>query len=784
MAPNNKKGGRANNKKKGKGRAGLGQSSGSSNASTASTSNPSATASSRRQDSLTALRTTNIPTFHRTNAETTGNTGGYYEVYKQATTRFWNWMKETLPESKLMSVNDLSKAADAILDRNIQSLEGAPPGPIVTPKHVMEELSVSIQYRQMLTATKFAETGGDKGHQYMIEVLRYCRSVLRFGRRVAKVAILETNEKEATTITGDEKDHHQDIIGGRFNALILEEDEEENENDEEPEDSEALEKRIRQRKFPVFEAPDRPDHDIDIQEVLINGDDRFQAIALLQTMDDLMGAVEHHYGLLKNLLREHDRRDGQCVQLLMECAVAANMATESVRVAENALAVNHPHLSSFYHVLALVFLTSQVAETKQMIDKTKLEQDAHMALQFAAKIVESCFHNRGDKRLPGIVKKFVGTSGLSLKDVETQARGFQMIVSLETQLAFEEPMNAQLNHQLAAVGMRPHMWLRQSGYIGGEACILNTQSIAQKVMDAVDDGKRLVAKPGFWGPEFDENTNPAKSIRGGLDEAFAANILPELMAICQHAPFSCLPERAQLLTVLDLMDHHVKNDRTSPIPVALTFGLHAILTSVMVLQGNGDLARIASFAKESYNTLFAQLDDLSDPTKLPENAPNFYMNVGLFKNLVNFAHPVKSTYDTRVAFLDPAIAERLAFWNPLIGGEYMLYGTYMCSIGVGSATVDSLGQLRFSLHLYNALKQRDPTINVPFLQNIDKVFAKTKAVWVGGRPDKGSYCKHFWLAWGMSLAEVSRKGSDAAGGSGAMSSFLQSRRNPNSDLTR
>jgi hypothetical protein len=425
-----------------------------------------------------------------------------------------------------------------------------------------------------------------------------------------------------------------------------------------------------------------------------------------------------------------------------------------------------------------------VAETEQTIDRTKLDEDSHIALNFAAKIVESCFHNRGDKMLPGIVKKFVRTSGLPLREVEKQARGIHMIVSLETQLAFEEPMNASLNRNFAKLGMHPHMWLRQSGYIGGGACILNTQNIAQKLMDSMEDGKKPVAKPGFWGPEFDENSNPAKSIRGGLDEAFAASILPELMGICQRTPFSCLPERAQLLTVLDLLYHHVKGDRTSPIPVALTFGLHAMLTSVMVLQGNGDLVRIASFAKQSYNTLFAQLDDLSDHTNPPENAPNFYWNVGMFKNLVNFAKSVPATYDTRVVSLDPAISERLAFWNPLIGGEYMLYGTYMCSIGVGSATIDSLGQLRFSLHLYNALKQRDPTIKVPFLHNIDKVFAKTKAVWVGGRPEKGSYCKNFWLAWGMSIGEATRKGSDAAAGGGTMSSFLQSRRNPNSDLTR
>jgi hypothetical protein len=207
MAPNNKKGARTN--KKNKGRAGL-----------APTSTPSATASSSRQDSLSALRNSNLPTFHRSNVQTSGTTGGYYEFYKRATTRFCAWMREALPESKLTSVNDLRKGAEAILARNILSLEDTPPDPIVTPKEVMAEPSASIQYRQLLTDTKFAETGGDVGHRYMIQVLCYCRSVLRFGRRVAKVAILESSENAAATITGDDTHQLQDLIGGRFNALV------------------------------------------------------------------------------------------------------------------------------------------------------------------------------------------------------------------------------------------------------------------------------------------------------------------------------------------------------------------------------------------------------------------------------------------------------------------------------------------------------------------------------------------------------------------------------------
>jgi hypothetical protein len=267
--------------------------------------------------------------------------------------------------------------------------------------------------------------------------------------------------------------------------------------------------------------------------------------------------------------------------------------------------------------------------------------------------------------------------------------------------------NSAMNQMVtSASGQKPHSWLEKYfAHIGGDRCILNTQKIVQMMMDIIKPNVKLLGKPGFWGTSFDEDKNPAKRIRGDLDEAFAGRIMPELLIICWNAPFTCLPERRQLITCLDLLQEHVKGDRTQPVPVALTFSLHAIIVSIFVLQGDGDLARIASYSKQSYNTLFAQLNDISDESKIPQNAPNFYMNVGLFKNLVNFAKPVTTEYNEQFAAVDLTVSHRLAFWNPVIGGGYLLYGTYICSLGLGSATIDSLGQTRFTLHLYNALKQ-------------------------------------------------------------------------------
>jgi len=815
MAPNKKKGGGKSNNKKGKGKDEVGRSKTAVTTATSSLSNNEINSPGPISESVLQNLTSNktLPTFHHdghSNEENATGTGGYYEIYKQATTRFRNWMKWSLPppfnsSNKMTSVNDLRKGADQILHHNVACLDKQPPPlPIKVPKQVLDDLKTSIYYREKYAVIQFGGLkGGDYTHKYMVDVLAYCRAVLGFTRQVAKVASINSSnlddaararvlgvamqvDMDATVdisnlddatraifaVDSDECKVDDDIdqIGGRFHALVVNDDDDD-ENDEDIDELRQTRANIRERSFPSFTPPTSPDHEIDIQTVLIEGDDRFQAIALLQTMEDLMGTVESHYGLLKRFLRGQDLHDGNSVQLLMECAVAANMATESVRSAENALMINHPHLASFYHILALIYLPNYIADIKRKIDPSRLERDPHMVLHFVAGIVDCCFHNRGeDKLLPGKVKNFVKKSGLSPMVVEMDSKHIFMLTYFEVQLAMEEKHNAAMKQMMAVAGVHTHSWLEKSFFhIGGDRCILNTQKIVQMLMDIVQYKVKLIGKPGFWGLEFDEDRQPAMRLRGDLDETFAGRIMPELLVICWNAPFQCLPEKRQLITLLDLLQEHVKGDRTRPVPMALTFSLHALLISIFVMQGDGDLARIASYSKQSYNALFAQLANISETSKLPQNAPNFYINTGLFKNLVNFAKPVSvqnainNWHVQQLDFLDPTTSERLAFWNPLIGGDYLLYGTYMCSVGLGSATVDSLGQTRFTLHLYNALRQRDPTLSIVLLQILDKAFARTKSIWVGGRPEKGSYCKHFWLAWGMSISEATRKAAVCSG---------------------
>jgi hypothetical protein len=667
--------------------------------------------------------------------------GGYYRQYKDATRRFYNWMaNDACPASNMKTVNDYRRGVDRIVEHNLKVQNEREF--IVAPPAIMKSLAACIRLREKVTAQLFAsKSGGDPGHQYIIDVLKYCRTSLRFANRVAAVR------------TSSEGGGAQDAIGGRFQALTVDDD------DEEEIDWVQIDRDIKNGNAPKFVGVEVED-EIDIKEALLRGDDRFQAMILLFTMCALMIKVHHSYAQLKAFMRGNaeDRRSSNCMQLLMKCAVVANAATECVSRTENELMLDHPHLSSFYHVLALVVLTDYIALINERIDTAKLEKDPHMALDFVAKVVQTSFHENKTVRLPPLLAPFVNKSGLDLQFVTKIARDINWVTAGETSFELERLACSDLTAKYDAAGMRPHMWLRAFQYIGGDCCILNTHRCVELSMDMVEeDNRKLAFRPGSWGKPFHENQSPARSITGDLDEPFMATILPELIETCKYWPVDCLPNRSFLITVLDQFQRHLKCNLGEPVPIAVTFGLHSVLMSIFVLQGDGDLTRIAASSKQSYNMLFKQLEAVSDRTKAPENCLDVYAILTATGKLAKFAKPVNEVVaagDLHRAE-DLLNAEMLAYWNPLIAGEYMLYATYMCSIGQGAKTVNSRGQLRSVLHLYNGLKLHDPTFNVLFLEKLDSIFIHTKAVWVGRKPGRGSLYKSFWMSCGMNASQVS-----------------------------
>ncbi len=82
--------------------------------------------------------------------------------------------------------------------------------------------------------------------------------------------------------------------------------------------------------------------EIDINEAILEGDDGFQAIAHLDTVEDLMEIVHNSYALLKEYVRRiKNVKPWGSMHFLMECAMVKNEASECVVWAENEMMIHN-----------------------------------------------------------------------------------------------------------------------------------------------------------------------------------------------------------------------------------------------------------------------------------------------------------------------------------------------------------------------------------------------------------------------------------------------------------
>jgi hypothetical protein len=64
--------------------------------------------------------------------------------------------------------------------------------------------------------------------------------------------------------------------------------------------------------------------------------------------------------------------------------------------------------------------------------------------------------------------------------------------------------------------------------------------------------------------------------------------------------------------------------------------------------------------------------------------------------------------------------------------------------------LDMSWQLRFLLHLHNALKERDLIQeDIPLVRILDKSFASVRAIWQGCKPKRGEFVKWWWVSFGV-----------------------------------
>jgi hypothetical protein len=94
-----------------------------------------------------------------------------------------------------------------------------------------------------------------------------------------------------------------------------------------------------------------------------------------------------------------------------------------------------------------------------------------------------------------------------------------------------------------------------------------------------------------------------------------------------------------------------------------------------------------------------------------------------------------------------------ALWNPYCAGAFLSYLAYYGNLEGGTSLVDSVAQLRVTLHLFNALLQAGAIQpgQVEVLDWIFETFKGCKAIWEGPLPTRGQYRTRWWIAFGMKV---------------------------------
>ena len=712
---------------------------------------------------------------------------GLFLRYKRATQAVRDWYASILPAHfRLEYVNDLTRAADHVLETNLAALEQEQPNDsektskqskksnkknnsksgmmIVAPVELLDNLNECIELRHQVS--KSYQQEADEGHRYIIDCLKYCRKLLRMSQRGV---ILRQQQEENKTNKDQGGDEEEAVLGGRYSTLLQDSDEEE-EQDEATTPSEYF------RKKP--QAPPAPTKELLLDE-LINGDDRFHAMAFLSQVADLMNllvtvassAKTQFDELFKyqDIILNNNNVKGRHPAYewfehrphlnLMNFTLVCNMILERVQILEAELMTEHPHLDTFYKILGLLFLQPQSIELQRDIPASVLRRHPHIVKDFVGEVVAMEFGHGGNTRQAHaeLVRVYAKKFQMDRTMLQEHYQMISTAAGIERATDHElKKLGPELVETLAQGGMEPCSWMLRMGAIGGENTILNTQFITQSIFQVAAKKRcKLFSVEGaggassIFGELWDENTNPADGIRGSMDSLLAEEILPELIECARDKGFSHIPYQESLCPLLGMMSAHFDRGLEKPVPLSLTFGLHAMLFSMQLMQGNGTVSRLGRMSKASFEKLFMQLEEVSQSKQ--ELPPKFFKSVNHWKRLRAapevIVQPVSST------------SELNAFWNPLVGGSFLLFGTFIASVGVGSETLDCFGQLRLTLQMYNAFEKLGllKSDDVPVLNKTATAFAREKGIWTGtSPPDKGNFMKSSLLSIGYSNETATR----------------------------
>ncbi|CAE7197867.1 unnamed protein product [Symbiodinium necroappetens] len=263
-------------------------------------------------------------------------------------------------------------------------------------------------------------------------------------------------------------------------------------------------------------------------------------------------------------------------------------------------------------------------------------------------------------------------------------------------------------------------------------------------------------KPDHFGPQWDEKERPA-SCTSDLT-SYSGMVIPALL---WYAHYELRTSKTQQLQVPDLkfdslmplwgvLQKAMAAGRTS---MSLAFAMHALMISTVKVNGEQRCARIAVTCRANFSKFVSQLERDHEFYDHPSAAHN--LTIG--KLWVDEAEkrmratPPGGEQDDLLKQIGCLQRDYALLLNPWVAGQQQLVALVAVAIGIGSSVVDSRGQIRFVLHLYNALRCAEVVQSLPMLDWLLEIFRSSKAIWHAGRPTE-DFLQHWYLSLGMAVS--------------------------------
>jgi len=281
-------------------------------------------------------------------------------------------------------------------------------------------------------------------------------------------------------------------------------------------------------------------------------------------------------------------------------------------------------------------------------------------------------------------------------------------------------------------------------------------------------------KPGFFGPEWHEDHNPAQCTNDLTD--YLGGALPALMYFADgemrvsKSKRLTMPELKMetLMPLWPLLETAMDKKAST---LALVVAVQAMLVSLVCVNGERRCRRVAISTRYAVRKALTQIDhDLAAFTEAATNgcliSERNKSNMEMLRSFVDFTHRRHEHPPLSASASDPMLSaisvrqrDQVLLQNPWVAGQQQLVLSFGFGIGCGSTMLDSAGQTSFALHLQNALRVAGAAEPVPLIDDtlMAVIGGENKAVWFAGVP-ASNFAKAWYHRLGMaSNVKTNRK---------------------------